>query len=96
MSEKLSEVLLIAKDQSGEERVINLIGLAIELIVPAPKASGCTADFERRLAEAREGLEFYADAKNYDRGGRNQSKAQEDRGDIARDTLEAIADSNGE
>jgi hypothetical protein len=86
----LSEVLLIAKDEKGEARVINLSGLTIELVIPAPKADGGTADLKRRLAEAVEGLEFYADPNSYARHGRNRSKAQEDKGDIARDTLEAI------
>lgn len=87
---RLSEVLLIAKDERGEARVINLTDIAIEIVIPAPKADGGTADLKQRLAEAREGLEFYADAKNYAQRGRNRSKVQEDKGDVARDTLEAI------
>jgi hypothetical protein len=86
----LSEVLLIAKDEKGEARVINLSGLTIELVIPAPKADGGTADLKRRLAEAVEGLEFYADPKSHAQRGRNRSKVHADKGDLARDTLAAI------
>jgi hypothetical protein len=86
----LSEVLLIAKDDTGEARCVNLTGIAIEIVIPAPKAHSGTADLMRRLAEAVEGLEFYADKKGYARRGRGQSKVQADGGDVARDTLEAI------
>jgi hypothetical protein len=87
---RLSEVLLIAKDQSGEARVINLSGLTIELAVPAPEACGEIEEIERRLDEARKGLEFYADAKSYQQQGGHIPKVLNDGGDIARDTLKAI------
>ena len=87
---RLSEVLLIAKDQSGEARVINLSGLTIELAVPAPDTNASTAGIEKRLTEALKGLEFYADEKNYQQQGRQKSIVLNDNGDVARDTLKAI------
>ena len=92
MSQKFSEVLLIAKDESGESRLINLSGVTIEMRIPAP-SSGDVAELERRLAEAREGLQFYADPVTYKRQGRGKSEIQNDSGDIARDTLTAIRES---
>lgn len=88
--QKLSEVFLIAKDDHGEARCINLSGLKVELVIPAPKADGGTADLKRLLSEAREGLEFYADQAGYARKGRRKSKIDADGGDVARDTLAAV------
>ena len=90
---RLSEVMLIAKDENGVARCISLTGVTVELTIPAPKAAGDTSDLKQLLAEAREGLEFYADEKSYARQGRNRSKVQEDKGDLARDTLAAIRES---
>jgi hypothetical protein len=87
---RLSEVLLIAKDQSGEAQVINLSGLTIELAVPARGSCGEIEEIERRLVEARKGLEFYADAKNYQQQGGHISEVLNDGGDIARNTLKAF------
>lgn len=87
---RTTKVLLIAEDEQGVSRCVNLTGLTVDLVIPAPKADGGTADLRRRLAEAVEGLEFYADEKSYARQGRNRSKVQEDKGDLARDTLAAI------
>jgi hypothetical protein len=87
---RTSEVLLIAKDETGTARCINLTGVTVELVIPAPKADGGTADLKRRLAEAVECIEFYADEKGYARRGRGQSKVQADGGGLARDTLAAI------
>ena len=76
----MSEVLLIGRDSLGHPRVVDLSSLKIELVVPAPKAHGGSGDPERRLAEARAGLEFYAD------GGT-------DEGASARVVLESLDDS---
>jgi len=86
----VSKILLIAEDEQGVSRCISLAGMTVELVIHAPKADGGTADLKRRLAEAVEGLEFYADPGSYARQGRNRSKVQEDKGDVARDTLAAI------
>lgn len=91
--QRLTETLLIARDSAGHPRVVDLSGITIELVIPAPKAHSGTADLERRLAEAREGLQFYADQAGYKGPGRGKRSAiQEDAGAIARDTLEAIDD----
>lgn len=89
--------MLIGRDDAGQTRAIDLRGLTIELAIPAPKADGGTADLtrrlaesEQRLAEAREGLEFYADAESYKRKGRGKTNIENDAGAIARDTIKAI------
>lgn len=58
--ERLIEVLLIGRDHSGQPRVIDLSGITIELVVPAPQATGGTSDLARRLQEAHRALEHYA------------------------------------
>jgi len=94
----LLECMLIGRDDTGQPRAIDLRGMTIELVVPAPKADGGTADLQRRLAEteerlneAREGLEFYADRASYARKGRGKSRVENDAGAVATDTLKAIS-----
>lgn len=94
----LTQTLLIGRDTSGNPRVIDLNGITIELVVPAPKVEGGIADLQRRLAEtesrlneAREGLEFYSDPASYARKGRGKSRIENDAGAVATDTLKAIS-----
>jgi hypothetical protein len=86
----VSKILLIAEDEQGVSRCISLAGMTVELVIHAPKADGGTADLRRRLTEAVECIEFYADENGYARRGRGKSKVQADGGDVARDTLAAI------
>jgi hypothetical protein len=95
-STRARKVLLIAEDEQGVSRCISLAGVTVELTIPAPKADGGTADLKRRLAEAVECIEFYADKGGYSGQGRGRSpsKVMQDRGNIARDTLKVIVDSS--